>query len=71
MSANGTQLSILRGEVILGYLGRFSAIRGVFTREEERGSSIVAQQVKNPASTHEDAGSFPGLPQWVKDLALP
>ena len=27
--------------------------------------TIVAQQVKNPASIHEDAGSIPGLNQWA------
>ena len=32
---------------------------------------IVAQQVKNPTSIHEDTGLIPGLTQWVKDLALP
>ena len=34
------------------------------------GVSVVAQQVKNPMSIHEDAGSIPGLTQWVKDPAV-
>ena len=33
--------------------------------------SIVVQQVKNPTSIHEDAGSIPDLVQWVKDQLLP
>ena len=34
------------------------------------GVSLVAQQVTNPTSIHEDAGLIPGLAQWIKDLAL-
>ena len=31
---------------------------------------MVAQQVKNSTSMHEDVELIPGLTQWVKDLAL-
>ena len=34
------------------------------------GVVVVAQQIKNPASIHEDVGLIPGLAQWVKELVL-
>ena len=34
------------------------------------GIPIVTQWVTNPTSIHDDVGSIPGLPQWVKDPPL-
>ena len=35
-----------------------------------QGVPVVAQQVKNLTSIHENLPLIPGLAQWVKDLAL-
>ena len=42
-----------------------------FSKKSVIGVAIVVQQFQNLTSVCEDAGSIPGLAQWIKDLALP
>ena len=50
----------------------FSVTPGHKTRQILKlGVPVVAQEVTNPTSIHEDVGSIPGISQWGKDLALP
>ena len=39
-------------------------------RQKERGSSLCGSAVRNLAGIYEDAGSIPGLFQWIKDPVL-
>ena len=69
LGVNITRLgSICNHPCLYKYRGNF-----LYRREEidACGSSHCGSAVTNPTRTREDAGSIPGLTQWVKDPALP
>ena len=48
----------------------FSMVKKFYFKNHFCGSSHCDTAEMNPASIHEDAGSIPGLTQWVGDPAL-
>ena len=58
----------INNQVLLNSTGNYKQYPAI---NHHGGVPVVAQWLTNPTSIHEDAGSIPGLAQWVKNLVLP
>ena len=65
----GKALTLRKTEVKHVAKGKMSSV--VLSAMRNARSSYCGLAVTNLASIHEDAGSVPGLNQWVKDLVWP
>ena len=48
-----------------------SIVLSGFHSKRSPGVPVVVQWLTNPTRNHEDAGSIPGLTQWVENPVLP
>ena len=74
---NGVSFRVVSGQLpcsacIWSDLGTFLVARASPSQDGfQRRSFHCGSAVISPTSIHKDAGSIPGLAQWVRDLALP
>ena len=67
----GRRHPVVTGPEPANWFSAFSTADKKSYKKAETGVPVVAQQIKNLTSIHEDTGVIPGLTQRVKDPALP